>query len=79
MLDDVLIGTLVLSFAVLATAHVALVVGLFTRLRPRWRALWALLIPPLVPLWGHREGYRRTALLWLGALVAYVAARVVAG
>lgn len=79
MLDTVLIATLVLSFATAATAHGVLLVGLFVRMRPRWRALWALVLPPLAPLWGLREGYRRTALLWVAALVTYVAARVAAG
>lgn len=79
MLDTVLIATLLLSFATGATAHGVLLVRLFMRMRPRWRALWALVLPPLAPLWGLREGFRRTALLWIAALVMYVAARVAAG
>ena len=44
--DLILVAMLTLGLATLVTAHVSLVWRLF-RLRPRWRALAALVVPPL--------------------------------
>jgi hypothetical protein len=70
MRDLVVVGALVLAFATLATTHLALVYGL-ARLSPRWRAAGALLVLPLAPYWGWREGMRVRAGLWAGALLLY--------
>ena len=74
--DVVLLSALVLAFAVLVTAHVALLVGLLLR-RPRWRAAAALVVPPLAPFWGLEARMRLRSYLWLGALVVYVVSRIV--
>ncbi|MGO8993903.1 MAG: hypothetical protein ACLQVI_11280 [Polyangiaceae bacterium] len=57
------------AFAVLLAAHVALLVGLAQR-PPRWRALVALVVPPLAPVWGWNEMPRR-AHAWAIAFAAY--------
>jgi hypothetical protein len=66
------------SFALLVTVHVALAAGLFCR-APRWRGALALLLPPLAPYWGMRERMRVRTSLWLGSLMVYIVARMVAG
>jgi len=68
-------AAIVLSFAVLVTAHVALVAGLAVR-EPRTRGLVALLVPPLAPYWGLRERMRVRAAIWSLSLLVYVAGRV---
>ncbi len=74
--DELVAGALVLAFAVLVTAHVALVVGLAGR-APRWRALVALAVPPLAPYWGW-SSFRRRSVLWVASAVAYGVLRLVA-
>jgi len=74
--DEIVAGSLVLAFAVAFTAHVTLVAGLAGR-TPRWRALVALVVPPLAPYWGW-AGLRRRSALWLVAVAAYAVLRVVA-
>ena len=69
--------TLVLSFAVLVTSHVALVFGLTTRI-PRWKGPVALLVPPLAPFWGVTARMYFRSALWLGSLLVYAATRFVA-
>ncbi len=66
-----------LSFSVLATAHVALVIGLAIR-PPRWRALVALPVAPLAPYWGARAGMPVRAVLWGVSAIAYLTLRVIA-
>ena len=74
--DELVAGALVLAFAVVVTAHVTLVVGLAGR-APRWRALVALVVPPLAPYWGW-DGLRRRSVLWVAGAVVYAVLRVVA-
>ena len=64
----------VLAAALLAHAgaHVALLVVL-ARGRPRYRALVALVLPPLAPYYGLLVGQSRLAFVWLGALGVYAA------
>jgi hypothetical protein len=71
-------ATLVLAFATLVTVHVALASRLVLRARPRWQGLAALVVPPLAPIYGFRQGWRRTSTLWLVSLIAYVVALLVA-
>jgi len=73
----ILVAAVVLAFAFLVTAHVAIAVGLLGR-APRWRAPVALAVPPLAPYWAWRERMRVRAGLWAAGLVVYVAARIVA-
>jgi len=75
--DTALVIAIVVSFATLVTAHVALAMGLLTR-TPRIRALLALLLPPLAPYYGAREKMWIRTTVWTLALVTYVAARVAA-
>jgi hypothetical protein len=73
--DVIVFAALVATFAVLATAHVAIAVGLLQR-RPRWRSVVALIVAPLAPYWAVRERMTARTLAWsLGAL-GYVVARV---
>lgn len=67
---------LVLSFAVAVTVHASLVYGLAHR-KPRWRALVALVIPFMAPLWGWRE-HRKRSVAWVVAVVTYLVVRVLA-
>lgn len=69
---------LVLAFAVLVTAHVALSIRLVLKARPRWRGVAAFFLPPLVPIWALREGWYRSGGIWLAAFVLYVITRIAA-
>jgi hypothetical protein len=71
VLDAAILGMLVLGFATLVTAHVALVFVLTVKHRPRWRGLAALALPPLAPLWGWQSGHKKAAGIWVGAVVVY--------
>ena len=77
MKDMILVGAVVLAFAFLVTAHVAIVVGLLSK-APRWRAGAALVLAPLAPYWAWRERMRIRAGLWTAGLVVYVVARIAA-
>lgn len=76
MLDVVLMGGLILGFALLLTAHLALVVKLVLSPPQRWRGAVALMIPPFAPLWGFRSGFTLWSILWVAALLIYALARV---
>ena len=69
--------TLVSSFAILCSAHVALALGL-TWKKPRWRGPVALLLPPLAPYWGYGAKMHLRAVLWVAAFCVYVLALVMA-
>jgi hypothetical protein len=75
--DIAIVATLIGAFGLLVTVHVALSAALLTR-RPRWRALLALLVPPLAPYWGYKEGWRKGALIWVAAFCLYAVARMAA-
>jgi len=76
--DELLAGALLVAFATLVTAHVALVAGLAGRL-PRWRAAVALVAPPLAPYWGYRARMGARAAIWVASAAAYTVLRLVAG
>jgi hypothetical protein len=76
--DTLVLSALVLGFATLVTAHVALAARLLLLERPRWRGLVALVVPPLAVVWGFRAGWRRTATVWLVAVVVWVFALLAA-
>jgi hypothetical protein len=71
--DIVLLSFLMVAFATLLTAHVALTIGL-ARHGPRARAVAAFFVPPLAPYWGWRDGMRRRGVLWGVAAISYVVA-----
>jgi hypothetical protein len=75
--DSLALATLILAFATLVTVHVAIAGRLALR-SPRWRGLVALVVPPLAPIYGYREGWRKTSALWLVAVFVYVVALLVA-
>lgn len=77
MRDEIVIGALLLSFALWATSHVAIVAGLVRR-SPRLRAPIALVIAPLAPYWALREGMRRRGMLWILSVGVYAIARAMA-
>ena len=77
MKDIVVVAGLVVSLAVLMTAHIAITYGLVWR-TPRWRAAVALFVVPLAPYWAWQEHMRVRAGIWGAALLVYVIATVVA-
>lgn len=79
MRDILVLSMLLVGFAVLITAHVAIASRLLLRARPRWRGLVALVIPPLAPIWAFREGWRGSGFTWVGGVLLYVVGRIVAG
>lgn len=70
------LGAVILGFAALVTVHVFIAGRLFLRTRPRWRGLVALVVPPLAPIWGYREGWRIASTVWLVAVLVYLVATV---
>ena len=75
--DEAVVIGLVVAFAALVTAHLSLVTGLARR-PPWWRALVALVVPPLAPFWGFREGLHVRSGIWLASAAAYVLTRIIA-
>jgi hypothetical protein len=75
--DERTVLLLLVAFATFFTAHVAIVVGLALR-PPRWRALAALLVAPLAPYWGARNGMHKRVVLWGVSGAAYIVLRVIA-
>lgn len=69
----IVVGALVVAFAMLVTAHVALVWGLAFR-PPRWRALASLVVPFLAPFFGLKEKMRVRAWLWIACVAIYTIA-----
>jgi hypothetical protein len=75
--DIVVLSVLLVAFAALVTAHVTIAAGLLQR-RPRWHALLAFVVAPLAPYYAARAHMRVRAFAWIGALVAYATATVLA-
>jgi hypothetical protein len=71
--DIALLSVLVIAFATLVTVHIALALAIARRGR-RSRALAALVVAPLAPYFGWREGLRARGALWMVAAVSYMAA-----
>ena len=77
MSDVVVLALVVLSFAVLATAHVTITFGVGSR--DGWRrALLAFFVFPLAPWLALRHRMRVRAVAWLAAAAVYLVARVLA-
>ncbi|HEY2510246.1 MAG TPA: hypothetical protein VGI39_05300 [Polyangiaceae bacterium] len=70
MREALLGGWLAVALVAQVAAHVALLTGLALR-QPRWRALVALVVPPLAPVWGWSDGMRKRAYAWGVSLAAY--------
>ena len=77
MKDLIVVGTLMISFALFITAHVAITFGLLMK-APKWRAPVGFVVVPLAPYWAWREHMRVRAALWAAALILYVVATIVA-
>jgi hypothetical protein len=77
MRDLVAFIALTVAFAALVTVHVSIVWGLARR-QPRWRAAVAFFVVPLAPYWALRDGMSKRATLWIGSVVVYAIARVLA-
>ncbi len=73
----VVVGSVVLAFALFVTAHVAITYGLAFR-PPRWRAPVAFVVAPLAAYWAWRERMKVRAGLWMAALALYVVAMMIA-
>jgi hypothetical protein len=71
----VLFCLMVLSCALLLTAHVAIVVGLLA-CTPRYRALIAVVLPPLGAVWAIRGKQRLRGMVWFVAASVYVTVRL---
>jgi hypothetical protein len=59
-----------IALVAFALAHVALVAGLARR-APLWRAIAALVAPPLAPWWGWEVGMHKWAIAWGASLALY--------
>jgi len=77
--DIIVLATVIVAFATLITVHVAVAGRLVLRARPRWRGLVALIVPPLAPIWAFREGWRRSGIAWIAAVLLYIVGRIAAG
>ena len=77
MRDLVSVVLLVVAFATLVTAHVAITYGLARR-PPRWRAAAGFVIPPLGAYWAWQEKMKVRVGIFVGALALYLVARVIA-
>ena len=72
--DGIVLTVLLLSFATLLTTHIAIAVRLIVRVRPRYRGVLALFVPPLAPVWAYAQTWRAMCWIWVAAVVAYAAA-----
>jgi hypothetical protein len=70
-MDLVVVALLIVTFAFVITMHVAIALGLASR-QPRWRALVALVVPPLAPYWAWQEHMRKRMGLWAFGVVVYL-------
>jgi hypothetical protein len=73
--DEGLVMALVVAFAALVTVHLSLVAAL-ARGRAGWRAIVALVVAPLAPVWGYQERLRVRSALWVLSAAVYVTARI---
>jgi hypothetical protein len=76
MKNTVVLVTLVMALATLVLTHLTIAVRLLLRVKPRYRGLLALLVPPLAPVWAYGQRWRRLCWLWLAAVLIYAAALV---
>ena len=77
LVDAITLGALLLCFATLVTTHVAISARLLGH-QPRYRGLVALVVPPLAPWWAHEKRWRGLVWLWVGSVLGYVVALVIA-
>jgi hypothetical protein len=75
--DAAVVLALVVAFATLITAHIALGVGLARR-APHWWGALAIVAFPLAPWWGWQQRMRIRTVVWVVAAVVYAVAIVLA-
>jgi hypothetical protein len=73
MSDRVVVGLLVVAFALWVTVHLTLAFGLGRRVSIG-RGMAALVVPPLAPYWGFRERMWIRGSLWALLAVTYCVA-----
>ncbi len=78
MKDIIVLVALLLSFGTLVTTHVAIVGRMVWRVRPWYRGLMAVVVPPLAPWWAYEQRWRTMVGLWGGSLLAYAVFLVIA-
>lgn len=78
MKDAAVLVVLLLAFATFVTTHVAIAARLLGRKEDRWRGGVVWIVPPLAALWAVRRGWRVSAGLWVGSVVVYTLALIVA-
>jgi hypothetical protein len=76
--NAVVLGALLVSFAVFVTCHVAIAARLFLSARPRYRGLVALVVLPLAPMWAYQERWLKLCWTWVGSVASYALAVAVA-
>lgn len=74
-MDVVVVAAMVIGFALLATMHVTIAVGL-SRRATKTRALIGFVVAPAAPWLAWQASMRVRAVLWVVAFVLYVAALV---
>ena len=77
-MTGVLVTAVAITLALFLVVHATLLVSLAAR-RPRYRALIALVAPPLAPYWAWRRDHRTRVYLWLASLTLYAAGIVALG
>jgi hypothetical protein len=75
--DAIFAGLVVVAFAIVVTAHVAIAFGLVRR-TPRWRAPLAFAVVPLAPYFAWREQMRVRAVVWIAGALLYVIGLILA-
>ena len=78
MKDAILLIVLLIAFATFITTHVSIAVRLLARREDRWRGALAWIALPLAPLWAFQRRWRGSAGLWVGSVVVYSIALIVA-
>jgi hypothetical protein len=72
--DTIVLAVLVLSFATFVTTHLVIAVRMIWRVKPRYRGVVALVVPPMAPVWAWGQRWTKLASLWVGAVVIYAVA-----
>ena len=70
-MDMVVVAGLALSFATLVTTHLAIGIRMIVKVRPRYRGVIAIFVPPLAPVWAYGEKWRRSCWLWVCSVAIY--------
>ena len=69
-MNGALAALVAISLVVFLGAHVVSLGSLVVR-TPRYRAVVALVVPPLAPYWAWQAGHKTPVYVWGAALAAY--------